>query len=88
MTFGNDLFGGDNDPFSTTTSETIPSQQDANLAQKQNDLLKRQEAEKTQRSKQLEQQRIALLRGRFGSAGGGATDGSSPDSLYSRITGR
>ncbi len=61
------------------------------LTRQQADILKQQEREKAQRSAEAEKQRITLLRGRFGGAGGsggGAADGGNAESLYNRITGK
>lgn len=60
----------------------------ADLTKKQNELLAQQEREKTQRQKQIEQERIAALRGRFGGSSMGGSSSGDAGSLYSRITGR
>lgn len=60
------------------------------LNKQQQDLLRQQQAERSNAQKELNRERIALLRGRFGGFGGGgaAPDGTSASSLFSRLTGR
>lgn len=59
------------------------------LSREQRELEQQQKAEKDQLKKQLEQQRIAALRGRFSGSGGGDSGGDTDSSsLYSKLTGR